>query len=426
MLRFLPLLVCAFTLRAEIYTVTLKQAVDRALQQNPDVAMARLDERRAGQGVQLARDLFTPHIGIGSGLAYTNGFPLSGDGSGPSVFQARASQSIYNRQQRYLVAQARENVRGAGFATGSKSAEIAFRTASLFLDADRARRLTDTSAKAVEGLDKITETVRSRVAEGRDLPVESKRAALNAMRARQRAEAFSTDQDFAERSLAVVLGYTAEDRVRTSDTERPPAPTPATEKAAVETALASSQELQRLESALVAKGLETRAQKAAAIPRVDLVAQYGLFAKFNNYDQYYRKFQRNNGQLGVSFQVPILPGSGAKALVQQAETDSARLRIEMAAARNRIALDVHQNYQDIAKADMASHVASADLDLARENLSVILAQMQEGRAPLRQVEEARFLENEKWISFYDAQFALERARFNLLRQTGDLMAALNR
>jgi hypothetical protein len=57
-------------------------------------------------------------------------------------------------------------------------------------------------------------------------------------------------------------------------------------------------------------------------------------------------------------------------------------------------------------------------------LSVILAQMNEGRASLRQVEEARFNENEKWIAFYDAQFNAERARLNVLRQTGEMMAAL--
>ena len=53
-----------------------------------------------------------------------------------------------------------------------------------------------------------------------------------------------------------------------------------------------------------------------------------------------------------------------------------------------------------------------------------LAQMQEGRAGLRQVEEARVAETNKWMNFYDAQIAVERAKWDLLRQTGDLAAAL--
>lgn len=106
------------------------------------------------------------------------------------------------------------------------------------------------------------------------------------------------------------------------------------------------------------------------------------------------------------------------------ETDQQHISAEVEAARNRIALELHQSYQDIQKTDVARELAQADLELARSQLSVILAQMNEGRASLRQVEEARFMENEKWIAFYDAQFNAERARLNILRQTGELMAAL--
>ena len=43
---------------------------------------------------------------------------------------------------------------------------------------------------------------------------------------------------------------------------------------------------------------------------------------------------------------------------------------------------------------------------------------------VQQMEEARFDEDEKWIVFYDAQYAAEKAAWDLLRQTGDLVAAL--
>ena len=69
-------------------------------------------------------------------------------------------------------------------------------------------------------------------------------------------------------------------------------------------------------------------------------------------------------------------------------------------------------------------MARLDLEVAREQLSVDLAQIQEGRVTMRQVEEARVLESQKWIAFYDAQYALEKARWNVLRLTGDLVASL--
>jgi outer membrane protein len=424
MSRFFTLALMACSLRAEVHTFTLKQAAERAMAQNPDVAMARLDEQKALQAARIAHDPFSPKVFVGSGLAYSSGFPLSIEGTAPSVAQARASQFLFNQQQRYVTAQARENARGAGFVTSSKRDEIAFRTVSLYLDADRAARLSGMAAKQVDSLEKVLETVRLRVQDGRELPIEEKKANLELQRARQRMQALAEDQDYNERSLAVVLGYSADDRARAASDERKAPEMPADEEAAAERALSSNKELKRLESAMIAKGLDIKAQKAARLPRADLVAEYALLAQYNNYNKFFKSFQRNNGQIGVSLQIPIWAGPGVAAAVAQAEIDNSHLRIEMEAARNRIALAVHQSFQDIRKAETAREVSRADLDVARESLSILLAQQGEGRASLRQVEEARFLENEKWIAFYDAQFADEKAKLNLLRETGELIASL--
>jgi len=69
-------------------------------------------------------------------------------------------------------------------------------------------------------------------------------------------------------------------------------------------------------------------------------------------------------------------------------------------------------------------VAKPDLDSGREQFSVLLAQLAEGRVNQLSVDDARLSEQEKWIAFYDAQHLLEKARLNLLRQTGTLVAAL--
>jgi outer membrane protein TolC len=158
---------------------------------------------------------------------------------------------------------------------------------------------------------------------------------------------------------------------------------------------------------------------------VDLIAQYGLFSKFINYEDYFRAFQRNNGQIGMSVQVPVFTGGGVSAQIAQAETDLAKLRVQLTRARNQLSADLQTGYRDVKKAETAAEVARLDLDVAREQLSVNLAQMQEGRLSMRQVEEARMAENAKWIAFYDAQYAMEKARWNVLRLTGDLVGAID-
>jgi len=413
-----------FRVQAEIHPMTLREAVGRAVAQNPDITLARLDEENARHGVQVARDPFAPRVSVGSGLAYSNGFPMSIEGSAPSIVQAHASQFLFNRQQSFAVAQAKEQVRGAGFDVAGKRDEVAYRTVSFYLDAERAARVLTLARKDAESLDTVLAAVQAQVKEGRALPLAEKQAALQLARARQVAEALEGEQANAETQLAMAVGLSADDRVRTVAEQRPLAVLPESEEHAVQAALDANKELRKLQSQIAAKGLEMRGEKAARLPRVDLVAQYGLFAKFNNYQAYFNAFKRNNGQIGASFQVPVFSGPGIKAQMSQTETDISHLRVQLNSARNQISADLQQSFREVKKAALAAEVARLDLEVAREQLSVNLAQMQEGQLSLRQVEEARVLENGKWIAFYDAQYAVEKARWSVLRLTGDLVPAI--
>ena len=404
--------------------MTLRQAVDLALKQNPDLAMARADEEKVRQGVRVAHDPFTPRVTVGSGLAYSNGFPMSIEGAAPSIFQANAVQSLFNRPQSYAVAQARENVRGAGLGAAAKREEVAYHVTSLYLDAERAARLRALSAKDTESLEKVMEAVQAQVREGRALPLSEKQAALNLARARQVAESLEEDQATAETALAIALGLAPQDHVRAEEEERAAPALPKSEEEVIRVSLESNKELRQLESQIAAKGLEMRGARAARLPRADLVAQYAMLARYNNYDEFFRKYQRNNVQLGVSFQLPLLAGPGVSAQMAQARADIEHLRIQLAATRNRITSDIQQSFREVRKAGTAAEVARLDLDVAREQLSVTLAQMQEGRATLTQVEQARLTENDKWIAFYDAQYNVERAGWNLLRLSGGLLTSI--
>jgi outer membrane protein TolC len=253
------------------------------------------------------------------------------------------------------------------------------------------------------------------------LPLAEKTAAYQLAFARQMSLNLETDQAAAESSLAIALGFPAEDRVRPVEAERPAPAIPLSEEQALRAAVESNKELRRIESQIAAKQLEARGQRAARLPTADLIAQYGVFAKFNTTTLLPR--QRNNAQIGVSFQLPIFAGS-AGAQIAQAETDATRLRTELANTRNRIAGDVQQSFREATRASAAAELARLDLEVAREQLSVNLAQMQEGRAGLREVEQARVAENQKWIAFYDAQYAAEKTKWNILRLTGALVGSI--
>jgi len=417
-------LLAAGSIQAEVHTLTLRQALDQAARQNPDIALARLDEQRAVQNVRVVRDPFVPKVYAGSGLAYTYGYPSSIGGNPPSLLDLRTDMSIYNRPRRYALAAARENARGVRIDVQAKTDDVAYNTATLYLDAQQSAKEVQAINDQMPALKSVVDTMNARVNEGSELPVEVKRARVNLAQAQQRLESFQDDEDYSETLLAVMLGYPATDRVHAAESdERFDLAGLSDEDQSVELALKNSKELRRMESAVLAKELEIRSYKAARLPQVDLVAQYAMFAKYA-YQSYFQKFQRNNAQIGASFVIPLLVGSAAGGQYQEAATDMAKLRIQINQTRNRITTDTRRSYQEMRKAEASRDLARQQLDLAHEDLSVLLARYSEGRVPLSDVERARTAENERWLAMYEAETQVERSRLGILRQVGNLMAAL--
>jgi outer membrane protein TolC len=416
-------LFAAATLFAQERILTLKQAVDLAARRNPDLVMAQLDEMRAEVGIHAAREPMLPRVTVGSGLAYTYGFPLSIEGSAPSIFEAAATRSIYNAPRNYQVAQARESAKGANLRTAMTREDVVLRTAVLFLDLERAARTLQLARRQLEHLKQVEAAVRLRVEAGRELPIEGRRAALNVLKGEARIQSAVATMESARRAVALATGLPPGEPIVPALEERPLPLLPENEEAAVGRALAESNELRKLESDEKAKLLESRGHRAARLPTLTFVAKYGLFARYNNFEDYFLRFQRNNAVAGMSFQVPLFASSSDVARAAQSELEANRLKTQANATRGRIESDARGAWSRVREADQNREVAKLDLDLARETVSVLLAQYDEGRASLRQVEEARFAENERWLGLWEAQAAAERARLELLRQTESLAAA---
>src|SRR5712691_8506601 len=254
------LLMLALCASAEVKTMTLRQALNVALSQNPDLLLARLDQEKARSQVTIVREPFVPKIYAGSGAAWTTGFPNSIEGSAPSIVQAKTVMALFNRPQSYLVAQRQQ--------------EVVYRVASLFLDAEQAARSLEAAQRQAESLVRVRELTGQRVSEGRELPIESKKANLAVLRANQHAEALSLDLINAETALALALGMNPDDRVRAAVEERTPVDVPVSAEESIERALENSNEIKNLESNMQSRMLEIKSYKAERLPKVNLVAQY--------------------------------------------------------------------------------------------------------------------------------------------------------
>jgi outer membrane protein TolC len=332
--------------------------------------------------------------------------------------------ALFNRSQSYKVAEAREGLRGAGIDVSRRQEEAAYRVAQLFLDAEQAAHSLDAAQKQVDNLARVKKLIDARVADGRELPVASKRAAFNVARAKHNADALAVNLVDAETELAQVLGLGAGDRVRAAQEERAAIVLPVSEEASIEDALEHSPELRRLESNMQMKTLEVKGFHAARLPKVNVIAQDNIFAKYNYTSASNYVFHTNNPLLGVSIEIPLLVGRSAQAFAAQAETDVSKIRVEVARTRSRITADLRKAYQEVKSAESSRDLARADLDVTREELNVDLAQYGEGKLPLATVETLRAVENEKFLAFYVSQQTVERWRLNVLRLTGTLLAVL--
>jgi outer membrane protein TolC len=415
--------IAAATAQTPVHKLTLKESIELATRQNPDVLMARIEEQRATQNINVQRDPFFPKVYAGSGAAWSNGYPQNIDGNAPSIVQGRVIMSLYNRPQTLRVAQARESRRGASLETASTLDDAIYEVALRYIEAEHNASTFDLQSKQAASLARILETIQARLTEGRALPLEQKKAELDVAVAKDKTLELQIAQENSELLLANLLGYPPGERVQTVKEERTPMALPETEEAALVSAYESSKPLKVLESKMQAKGLEAKSYKAEWLPQFDLVAQYALLAHYN-YEDSFRKFQPNNGQLGVSFKLPLLVGPASKSYASQADLEVAKLKIQLQQTRSKIQTSVHQSYQDMRRAESARDVSKKAVEWAQEQVRVLLERFEAGRVPLKELEEARLVENEKWLSYFANNNLVERARLAVLKNSGTLAAAI--
>jgi hypothetical protein len=163
-------------------------------------------------------------------------------------------------------------------------------------------------------------------------------------------------------------------------------------------------------------------------PVIYLAAQYSLFAKFNNYQEYFPKgsFQYNNAGIGISINWPIF-NPGRKAHARQSADDAVHAFAEAENARN-LELEGHsQLARGTVELSAKADVAALQQQLAEQQLQVIRTQLQPSAAnnpgPQRTPKDqatAAIDERAKFVDLLNARFDLEQSQVQLLRAEGRL------
>src|SRR5438309_2565149 len=400
---------------------TLKEAVTTSLQKSREISLARLQYETSRPEAGLTRSQFLPNLYTGSGVAYTSGFPLLAGGGAPALFNLTYNQELFNLPARGDVRAEEQKAEQQRLTIDAVRDGVIQRTVSAYLELAKVRRQFELLRSERESAQKILDYTRQRMQAGYELPIEVTRAQLTAAQVEQRAALLEDQEETAADQLRLLLGLQPDQAIEVTAEKVPPA-ADQTISNLVEEALRSNPEVKVAESERAASELRLKGERGGYWPTLGLIGQYNLLAKFNNYDQFFNKFQRNNFIIGVDIKIPIFAShTSASVAFAQANLTASRMQVE--SKRAQISLDVRHKARQARERDTGREVARLELELAQQNLQVLQSQFQQGRASIRDLEMAQLDENEKWLAFLDADLARHQAELDLLRTTGQLAQA---
>jgi len=402
----------------DVTSINLKQAVEMALRSSREVALAQARYNVAQNTVDVNRSAFRPNVFTGSGAAYTHGFPQTPSGAAPSIVNASYVQTVFNPLLSSEVRAADQRKEAQRLELEKTRNGVMLQTSSAYLELAKVRHSLDLMRTQRQSNARILEFTRQRLAEGRELPIEVTRAELNEARSEQKIVQLETRERILQRQLSAWLGLPPGRRIEI-EAEVLPLNEQQREQDLVDRALTSSLDLQQAELERKAREHRLEGQISTKWPTLDIFAEYGLFAKFNNFQDFFQKFQRNNFNLGIQARIPLFTGQRS-ANVALARSELTTAEMDLRARRQNVELDVERQYQHLRELDAAREVARLELKLAQENVQVLQASFEEGRANLRDVEKARLEENDKWIAFLDSDYEHQKAQLDLLNTTGEL------
>ncbi len=398
--------------------LTLKSAIEMALRNSKDIQVARLQASLATHASQVSKAQFLPNLYAGSGAGYTYGIPETPGGRAPSLFNFTYTEQVFNEPLKGQGKELEEEARSQKIVLEDVKNSVIERTAMAYLELAKVRHSLELLRGEQESTDKILQVTQERQGEGYELPLEVTKAQLTKAQVTQRILQLEGREDELAVFLQGQLGLGQEQAIEVTPEELPGE---AEQEGAnlVAMAMQNNAGLLLAESDVRAKEFRLRGEKRGVLPTLELVSTYSRLANFNNYSEFYKKFQSNNYNAGVQVQVPLFSAK-TREDIGLAKINLETSQATLASKKTQVSAEVRQKTRHLRERDAAKEVARLELQLAQQNIGVLQTEYSEGKVNLREVERARLEENDKWMAYLDANFQRQQAQLDLLRTAGQL------
>ena len=404
--------------RISAESLPLKRAVELALAHSTTTAAAGADEQRVIASYREARNQYIPQLVVGSGLGKSWGFPLSLEGAAPSVLNVNSQSTIFNPSIRDFVRAAKTDLSTATAQTRDQRNQVIQDTVLSYAELAKwealAAHLQEEHAEAI----KTERLVGERIREGVDNPLMQNKAHLSTARLRLRLAEAQGAIDIIRHRLSHFTGLPAAS-IETAPDSVPPLPEVKQEDDLAGQAVRSSPAVQAAENRALAESFRARGEHRAMLPSADFAAQYGLLAEYNNYDLFFKTFQRHNATVGVVLRFPFFSPT-QRARAEGADATALKAKKDAEAAKNQVSEETLRLQRSVEQMAAAQEVAELEYRVGESDLESLQVRLDAGTDGCHDLQDAREQQDERYNSLQDANFQLERARITLLRATGDL------
>ncbi len=398
--------------------LAFRQAIELALQHSGVMGIAAVNQWRAQKAYQELRNHYLPQLTVGSGLGYSYGFPLTLEGSAPSVVNFTSTEALFNLSLRQFIKAAKIDWKAQSFDVQDKKNSVILDAALTYEELSNVGAKLVVLKKAQVDADKAQYISEQRVKEGVDSQLELTKSELVTARIRLRIAEAEGQQDVLREHLAKLVGLSPSE-ISVDSLSIPELPLISQEDDYAARAVASSPTVQLAEQKALAADANAKGEHRAMLPFADLASQYAYLAKFNNYDLYFLRYSANNLAAGMNLRFPFFDPV-QKAKTKQADADAIIAHKQTELTKNQVGEDALKLQRSIRQLQAARDVAKLDWQVSQGELDAMSGRLQTGAANLRDQQTAELETNDKYAAYLDAEFELAKSELQLLRITGEL------
>ncbi|MDT8068241.1 MAG: TolC family protein [Terriglobia bacterium] len=398
--------------------ITFRRAVEAALKHSGTMAIAQADQTKTYQEYLSAKDSYLPSVAFGSGVGYSVGIPLAIVGTAPSIFNVTTQQSVFDPALRKSIEAAKVDWKATDLDLVDKKNAVIMQTAVAYSGLDNVTSKLKILHEAQAAAQQAEYISQQRLKQGIDSELDLKKTQLaSAQVALSIAEA-EAQADVYRDQLSQLTGFPAASIETVAESVPIPPDIPQDPNVPGDAADRNPTVRMAFEKAKSAE-LRAKAEHNRMLPAFDFGTQYALLSTFNNYDQVYKKFTRNNYTFGLNIRFNFL-NFGQRAAAEAADADAIRAKKMAESAKDDAELEALKLQRSLRQLAAAKDVAKLQWEIAQAGVDAVQAKIETGQASSRDLEAARMDANDRYAQYLDASQQLFTATVQMLRSTGKI------